>query len=251
AGAVLEVARDAKKVLFGYASRILNAPLDSLKTRPDPETGQGIIYVVGMPEKCLTIAAAAQEAMNNDWGTAIAARSVRKVNCPPAYTAYFVEVEVDTETGMVRILRVVAGSDAGTVINPALARGQLHGGFYRGAGMALLEDTDYDPTTGTLRNRGMITDYKMLGAADLPGPEQFEIFFAHTYEPTGPMGAKGIGEAALNPVPAAVANAIHNATGIWFTKLPILPEDILRALQEAKPAAQAAVAGRSKRTEKA
>jgi len=95
--------------------------------------------------------------------------------------------------------------------------------------MALLEDTDYDPKTGILTNRGLLTDYKMLGAVDLPDPEDFEIFFAHTYEPTGPMGAKGIGEAALNPVPAAVAAAIHNATGIWFTRLPITPEDILRA----------------------
>jgi xanthine dehydrogenase molybdenum-binding subunit len=135
---------------------------------------------------------------------------------------------------MVRILRVVAGSDAGTVINPALARGQIHGGFYRGAGMALLEDTDYDPATGELRNKGMITDYKMLGAADLPGPQEFQIFFAHTYEPTGPMGAKGIGEAALNPVPAAVAAAIHNAIGVWFTRLPILPEDVVQALRERK-----------------
>ena len=98
--------------------------------------------------------------------------------------------------------------------------------------MALLEDTDYDPKTGQLTNRGLLIDYKMLGAADLPDPEDFEIFFAHTYEPTGPMGAKGIGEAALNPVPAAVAAAIHNATGIWFTELPILPEDILRAVRE-------------------
>jgi xanthine dehydrogenase molybdenum-binding subunit len=232
AGAVLEVAREAKRVLFEYASRVLNAPVDSLQTRQDPEAGQGVIYVVGMPEKNLTIAAVAQEAMNNDWGTAIAARSVRKVNCPPAYTSFFVEVEVDTETGLVRILRVVAGSDAGTVINPALARGQLHGGFYRGAGMALLEDTAYDTSSGELTNRGLLTDYKMLGAVDLPDPEDFQIFFAHTYEPTGPMGAKGIGEAALNPVPAAVVAAIHNATGIWFTRLPILPEDLLKALQE-------------------
>ena len=67
----------------------------------------------------------------------------------------------------------------------------------------------------------------MLGAADLPEPESFQSFFADTYEPTGPMGAKGIGEAALNPVPGAVAAAIQNATGIWFTKLPILPEDVV------------------------
>jgi xanthine dehydrogenase molybdenum-binding subunit len=232
AGAVLDVARDTKKVLLDYASRILDAPVDSLKTRPDNELQQGIIYVEGMPDKWITIAEAASTAMNKDWGTAISSRSIRKVNCPPAYTAFFVEVEVDTETGFTRILRVVAGSDAGTVINPSLAKGQLHGGFYRGAGMALLEDTAYDPFSGRLTNNGMLTDYKMLGIADMPEPEDFQVFFAGTYEPTGPMGAKGIGEAALNPVPAAVASAIYNATGIWFTKLPILPEDIVRAFKK-------------------
>jgi xanthine dehydrogenase molybdenum-binding subunit len=228
-GAVLEVAREAKRVLLDYASRILDAPVASLKTRPDPASGQGVIYVEGMPERHISLAEAAATAMNKDWGTAIAAKSVRMVNCPPAYTCYFVEVEVDMETGVVRILRVVAGSDAGTVINPRLAEGQLHGGFYRGAGMALLEDTDYDPTTGRLTNRGLLTDYKMLGPADLPDPENFRVIFADTLEPTGPMGAKGIGEAALNPVPAAVAAAVQNATGVWFKKLPILPEDILAA----------------------
>ena len=81
----------------------------------------------------------------------------------------------------------------------------------------------------------MLTDYKMLGAAEIPAPEDFQICFAGTYEPTGPMGAKGIGEAALNPVPAAVAAAIHSATGIWFTRLPILPEYILNALGERAP----------------
>ena len=239
-GAVLEVARQTKLVLLEYASRILDAPVDSLKTRPDPESGQGLIYVEGMPERHLTLEEAATTAMNKDWGTAIAAKSVRMVNCPPAYTCYFVEVEVDMETGAVRILRVVAGSDAGVVINPRLAEGQLQGGFYRGAGMALLEDTDYDMRTGQLTNRGLLTDYKMLGAADLPDPENFQVIFADTVEPTGPMGAKGIGEAALNPVPAAVAAAVQNATGIWFKKLPILPEEILTAFPEAATAAVAA-----------
>jgi xanthine dehydrogenase molybdenum-binding subunit len=229
-GAALEAAREAKKVLLEYASRLLAAPVNALKIEPDRTRGQGVVTVVGMPEKRLTLAEVATAAMNNDWGTAIAVKSVRMTNCPPAYTAFFVEVEVDTETGQVRILRVIAGSDAGTVINPALARGQLTGGFYRGASMALLEDTGYDPATGRLTNQGLLFDYKMLGIADLPEPERFETFFASTYEPTGPMGAKGIGEAALNPVPAAVAAAIQNATGVWFTRLPILPEDIVRAM---------------------
>jgi xanthine dehydrogenase molybdenum-binding subunit len=232
AGAVLDVARETKQVLLEFASRILDAPVDSLKTRPDAELGQGVVYVEGMPEKWITIAEVASTAMNKDWGTAISSKSVRKVNCPPAYTAFFVEVEVDTATGFIRILRVVAGSDAGTVINPSLAEGQLHGGFYRGAGMALLEDTAYDPVSGRLTNNGMLTDYKMLGIADMPEPEKFQVYFANTYEPTGPMGAKGIGEAALNPVPAAVASAVHNATGIWFTSLPILPEDVVKAYKK-------------------
>ncbi len=233
-GAAYKVAKIAKQVLLEYASRILNASVNALRTRPDLNRNEGVVYVDGMPEKNITIAEVARTAMNNDWGTAIAVKSIRMVNCPPAYTVYFVEVEVDMETGHVKIVRVVAGSDAGVVINPVLARGQLHGGFYRGAGMALLEDTDYDIETGMLTNNGLLTDYKMLGAEDLPDPENFKVIFADTYEPTGPMGAKGIGEAALNPVPAAVASAVQNATGIWFTKLPILPEDILEEVKTYK-----------------
>ena len=105
-----------------------------------------------------------------------------------------------------------------------------------------MEDTAYDPVSGRLTNNGMLTDYKMLGIADMPEPEDFRVFFANTYEPTGPMGAKGIGEAALNPVPAAVALAVHDATGIWFTKLPILPEDIVNAFRRkgSKPEKEAA-----------
>jgi xanthine dehydrogenase molybdenum-binding subunit len=150
-GAVLEVARDAKKVLLGFASRILDAPVESLKIRPDPEAGQGVIYVEGMPSRSMTVREVAQTAMNKDWGTAIASRSIRMVNCPPCFTTYFVEVMVDMEMGRVTIEKVVAGSDAGTVINPILARGQLHGGFYRGAGMALVEDAEYDEKTGRLK----------------------------------------------------------------------------------------------------
>lgn len=234
AGAVHEVAVETKKILFEYAARILDAYPGSLVLNYNEEDDQTYISVWGNPEKTMTLAAVAEEAMNKDWGTAIFSKSIRKNACPPAYTSYFVEVEVDTETGAVRILRVVAGSDAGTVINPGLARGQVHGGFYRGAGMALLEQTDYDRKTGRLTNNGSMLDYKMLGIDEMPDPEKFEVIFAGTYEPTGPMGAKGIGEAAFNPAPAAVASAIHDALGIRFTKLPILPEDIVRALGEQK-----------------
>jgi len=231
-GAVLEVAQETKKILFEYAARMLDAYPSSLALRYDKAEDKTYVYVRGNPEKQATLGEVASHAMNKDWGTAIFSKSIRKTSCPPAYTNYFVEVEVDTETGMVRILRVVGGSDAGTVVNPTLARGQIHGGFYRGAGMALLEDTNYDTATGMLTNKGSLTDYKMLGIADMPDPEDFQIIFASTYEPTGPFGAKGIGEAAFNPAPAAIASAVYDAVGIRFTELPILPEHILKALKE-------------------
>ena len=142
------------------------------------------------------------------------------------------EVEVDTYTGKVRPVKVIAGADVGTVINPDYAAGQLHGGFAQGWGMTILEDTPYDPRTGELMNKGFITDYKIMTAADMPELEDFQVIFAHTYEPTGPHGAKGLGEAALNSVAGAVANAIYNAIGVRFYELPITPERILEALKK-------------------
>jgi len=156
----------------------------------------------------------------------------RATVAPPSFTVYFVEVEVDTETGIVRPVKVFAGADIGTVINPELAAGQIHGGFIMGWSWTLIEDTPYDPETGELLNKGIVTDYKIMTSQDIPKLENFYVYFAHTYEPTGPFGAKGIGEAAANPVPAAIANAIANALGIRFYELPITPEKILEALRK-------------------
>jgi xanthine dehydrogenase molybdenum-binding subunit len=95
-----------------------------------------------------------------------------------------------------------------------------------------MEDLPYDSSTGDLVNKGMLTDYKIPYAKDLPYLENFEVFFVDTYEPTGPFGAKGIGEGALNPVAGAIANAIQNAIGIRFYELPLTKERILEALIE-------------------
>ncbi|TEU08523.1 xanthine dehydrogenase family protein molybdopterin-binding subunit, partial [Candidatus Bathyarchaeota archaeon] len=134
--------------------------------------------------------------------------------------------------GKIRPVRVVAGADIGTVINPDLAAGQIHGGFAQGWSMTTLEDTPYDPVSGDLMNRGYISDYKIPTSRDMPDLEDFTVFFADTYEPTGPFGAKGVGEGALNPVAGAVANAIRNALGIRFYELPITPDRILAALKK-------------------
>jgi xanthine dehydrogenase molybdenum-binding subunit len=122
--------------------------------------------------------------------------------------------------------------DSGTVINPDLWEGQIIGAFSRGLGFSLLEETKYDLNNGKLECNGMITDCKIPTALDMPKIDNIIVRSAHTYEPTGPFGAKGIGEAALSSVGSAVANAIYNAIGIRFYELPITPEKVLKALKE-------------------
>jgi len=231
-GAALKVARKVKDKLRDYAAKMLDAYPNAVKFRCDRERGQGVIYAEGVEGKELTFEEIASTARYKNWGTIASVESYRQPSCPPHFTGYFVEVEVDTWTGKVKLLRVVAGADIGTVINPELAAAQVHGGFLQGWSMAIIEDTPYDPENGDLMNRGFINNYKIPPPPDLPQLDDFTVFFAHTYEPTGPFGAKGLGEGALNPVAGAASNAICNALGVRFYELPITPIKILRALKE-------------------
>ncbi|HDS28934.1 MAG TPA: hypothetical protein ENN96_00450 [Candidatus Acetothermia bacterium] len=163
------------------------------------------------------------------WKTLATVESYRPTHCPPAYVAVFLEVEVDTWTGVVTTEKAVMGSDCGTVVNPALAVGQLEGGLSKGVGYALTEGLAWTPD-GQLASRGLWLDNKVAAFGESPRLADLQCFFADTYEPTGPFGAKGIGEAAMNPVAAAYANAIANALGVRFFALPITPERILEAL---------------------
>jgi len=231
-GAALKVARQVKDKIRDNAGKILDAYPHALKFRVDKTRGQGIVYAEGIAGREVTFKEIAYTMRHKNWGTIAAVDSYRQPACPPHFTGYFVEVEVDTWTGKVRPLRVVAGADIGTVINPTLAAGQIHGGFAQGWSMATLEDVPHDPRTGELANRGFLTDYKIPSAMDMPHLEDFKVFFVDTYEPTGPFGAKGIGEGALNPVAGAVANAIQNAIGARFYELPITRDRILAALRQ-------------------
>ena len=229
-GAVRKATKQAKEKLLEMASRILQAPSQALKMEIDEEIGQGVIYVDGVPSKRVTIGEVAKTAQIYAWGTIAAAESLRQVSCPPCFIAHFVEVEVNTETGVIKPTRAVIYCDAGQVVNPDLAAGQLYGGLYRGLGYALIEDTHYEET-GELTSKGYITEFKMLTSDDLPEMGKIEVRFTDTYDPAGPFGAKGIGEAALNPVAAALSNAIYNAIGVRFHEIPITPERVLDALK--------------------
>jgi xanthine dehydrogenase molybdenum-binding subunit len=230
-GAAVRVAERVKKEIFETAARYLNVMPDALQLKMDLALGQAVVYVPSIPNKWMTLKQLASRCWSESWKTIVAVDSYRPVACPPAYVTVFVEVEVDTWTGAVRTLRTALGVDCGTVVNPDGAVGQLEGGLSRGLGMGLYEDIQWDEQ-GQLLSKGYLVDAKVPGFMESPPLEQLSTHFANTYEPTGPLGAKGIGEAALNPVPAAYANAIYNAVGIRFYELPITPEVLLRALYE-------------------
>ncbi len=231
-GAALKVAKQLKEQIAQFAGRMLDAEGSALTFRCDDEKKQGVIYAEGIENRETTFKELAYHARHKNWGTPAVVDSYRQPACPPHFTGYFIEVEVDTWTGKIRLVKVVAGADVGTVINPKLAMGQVHGGFAQGWSMTTMEDMVYDHDTGDLVNKGMLTDYKIPYASDMPDLEDFTVFFADTYEPTGPYGAKGLGEGALNPVAGAIANAIQNALGIRFYKLPLTKERVLAAIME-------------------
>jgi len=232
-GAVTRVAEKVRQEIIETAARYLDVMPEALTLKLDEALGQGVVYAPALPDKRMTLAQVATRCWTDSWKTIAAVDSYRPTNCPPAYVTIFVEVEVDTWTGQVRTIKAVSGSDCGTVINPDLAAGQLEGGLSKGFGYACIEDNQWD-ADGQLLSKGYWVDGKTPGISETPLLEDISIHFADTYEPSGPWGAKGIGEAAMNPVAAAYANAIYNAIGIRFYELPIAPEKILAALNEGR-----------------
>lgn len=229
-GAAYKAAQEVRQELLETAARYLNVMPDALDLKLDEERGQGVVYAPAIPDRQMTIEELATRCWMESWKTIAAVVSYRPTNCPPAYVSVFVEVEVDTWTGRVRTVRAAMGSDCGTVINPDMAAGQLEGGLSKGVGFALYEDNRWDKD-GHVLSRGYLIDAKIPGVDESPLLKDLITYFAETYEPTGPFGAKGIGEAATNPVAAAYANAVYNAIGVRFYELPITPEKVLAALK--------------------
>jgi xanthine dehydrogenase molybdenum-binding subunit len=230
-GAAVKAANQVRRELIETAARFLDVMPESLELQLDGELGQGVVYVPSIPDRRMTLKEIATRCWERSWKTIAAVESYRPTHCPPAYVSVFLEVEVDTWTGRVRTLRAAMGSDCGTVVNPDMAAGQLEGGLNKGVGYALYESNDWD-ADGQVLGRGYWIDAKTAAIGETPLVGDLTVHFADTYEPTGPHGAKGIGEAATNPVAAAYANAIYNALGVRFYELPITPEKILQALQE-------------------
>jgi xanthine dehydrogenase molybdenum-binding subunit len=143
-----------------------------------------------------------------------------------AYGTQGVEVEVDTETGEVKILRMVAAHDVGKVLNPQALKGQMYGALAQGIGYALYEEVRSQE--GRIMNPNF-RDYKIPTIHEMDFPIDLE--FIETNDSFGPFGAKGVGEPGLVPTAPAIANAIYNAVGIRIRDLPITPEKVLEALK--------------------
>jgi CO/xanthine dehydrogenase Mo-binding subunit len=136
------------------------------------------------------------------------------------FVAEAAEVEVDPATGAITVLELAAVVDCGTVLNPPLAEGQVEGAIAQGLGMAVTERFDWADGAPTRPN---FVDYKPPTAAVMP---RLHVEFADSYEPTGPFGAKGVGEIALDPVPSLVASAVADAVGVRIHELPITAEKV-------------------------
>ncbi len=142
-----------------------------------------------------------------------------------AYSAQAAEVEVDTETGHVRVLRIVAADDIGKAINPDLVVGQIEGGVVQAQGYAMLED--YKTKDGQVLTDQLST-YLIPTIWDIP--EKVESVIVEYPDPNGPWGARGVGELPFLPTAAAISAAVHDATGVWYNEFPLTPERILRGL---------------------
>ena len=140
--------------------------------------------------------------------------------------AHFCEVRVDADTGEVRVTRWVGVFDVGRVINPKTAGSQLRGGIVMGIGAALSEETLVDPRTGRIVNPGL-NGYHVPVQADVPA---IEVDCLDDPDPTAPLGLLGVGEVGISGVAAAVANAVHHATGVRVRDLPLTPDRLLRGL---------------------
>ena len=210
--------------------KLLEAAAGRLETEPAALTiGDGAVFVSGDPARRIGYAELAQRAGPGE----LAAEAVVTPGSPDyivnSFGAHFCEVEVDTATGQVRVRRYVAAHDSGRIINPRTALNQVEGAVSQMLGFALSEELVTDAPTGVTLN-GSYLEHKSPTIQDYP---DIAVIFADVVDPVGPMGAKALGEVPAVGVAPAIANALYDAIGVRFTRLPITPDRVLDALARA------------------
>ncbi len=218
--AVVRAAREVRQQLMELASsglevpvRELDAALGEIFVKSDPSRRMSLVDVAGRMEGEALVASA----------TVIPGSTDAIVN---SFGAHFVEVEVNTDTGRVRVVRYVAAHDSGRIINPRMALNQAEGAVSQMLGFALSEELVTDPATGVTLNPGYL-EHKSPTILDYP---DIQVIFADIVDPVGPLGAKALGEVPSVGVAPAIANAIYNAIGVRMNRLPFTPDRVLVAL---------------------
>ncbi len=234
--AVKLAAADAKRQLLDFASEMLEATADDLEIK------QGMVMVRGSPARAVSIREVAGYASKRRGGALILGKGIYdppsefpdpatlygNISSSYAMGAQAAEVEVNTETGEIKVIKIVSVHDAGKVINPLLASGQIEGAVAQGVGSALLEEIVY--------KKGKVINPSLLcyGETRIDSMPQMEAHFVETNEPMGPFGAKGLAEPAIVPTAAAIANAIRHATGVRLRRVPLSPTELLSGLRVLK-----------------
>jgi putative selenate reductase molybdopterin-binding subunit len=220
-GAVKKAAEKVRAQVLAVAARMLDAPLEDLACANNE------VFTISEPTQRVSMSEVALQALYKEKTQIMDGASHYNTDSPPPFCVTFAEVEVDTQTGQVRVLHLATAVDPGVAINPMQAEGQVEGAVAQGLGYALTEELLLDEA-GRPRNANLL-DYKIFSAKDMP---KLTTILVNTDEPLGPYGAKSISEVPINGPAPAIANAIFHATGVRIRKLPIRPEDVLRALLE-------------------
>jgi xanthine dehydrogenase molybdenum-binding subunit len=221
--AACRAAEAAKRQLLEHAASIVSAAAQNL------ETGNKFVWLRGDKSKRVSLKDVAARV-----GGSIKGHGIHRPNEDPlfayGFAAAFAEVDVDIETGEVKIIRLVSSHDVGRAINPMIVEGQILGGAAQGLGYALTEGFCFDQRTGTALNQWFL-DLRTPSILDMP---DIEPVIVELGEPTHPFGAKGCSEISYVGVAPAIANAIYHATGARVTELPMTPDVVLKALYELK-----------------
>ena len=215
--ATISGAQTLKKEVLAYVSEVKGQPLDALYIADNAIHGENGFF--------WTLKDAMEYA--NSHGRRFETIARTTVSGAVPWHAHAAEVEVDMETGVIRVLKVVAAHDVGVAINPQIVEGQIEGGVLMMIGYALREEVRF--TEDGHPYNDSFHKYMVLTAADLP---EIEAVIVEASDPNGPFGAKGVGESAVIPTAAAIADAVEDAIGIRFHEIPMTPERVLHAIRE-------------------
>src|SRR5579872_3016207 len=218
-GAAKRAAEQVRMQILDVAGKMLNA---------NPETLTISNRIITAPNgQTVTVSQVALHSLHvENQQQIMSTASWMSYNSPPPFAAQGVEVEVDTETGVVRVLKAISAVDAGRVINPIMAEGQIEGGATQALGYGVCEEMVYDQNGALLTTN--LSDYRIFSAPDMP---QMETHIVETSDPFGPFGAKAIAEIPIDGMAPAVANAVADALGIRIRQIPLTPERVLRAIR--------------------